>query len=143
MLKVTLIGNLGSDAEVKDVNNRKVIEFRVAHTDRVKNETVWVRCSLWRDAGKEGVANYLKKGTQVYVEGVPRVGAYISTQTNQPTGTLDVLVNNLELLGGRKDGEGAPNNGGGSSFGAGSAAPANSSYNSAASTTEPEDDLPF
>jgi len=150
MLKMTLIGNLGRDAEVKDVNNRKVIEFNVAHTDKGRNETTWVRCSLWRDAGKEGVAAYLKKGTQVYVEGLPRVNAYMSQQTNQPTGSLELLVNNLELLGSRRESEGAPAGGAptGSVQPQQAYAPpqaqgggfSNATYSA---PTTPEDDLPF
>jgi single-strand DNA-binding protein len=150
MLKMTLIGNLGRDAEVKDVNNRKVIEFSVAHTDKARNETTWVRCSLWRDAGKEGVANYLKKGTQVYVEGLPRVNAYISQQTSQPTGSLEMLVNNLELLGSRREGEGGP--GGGAPLGGGQPqqgyAPPQAQGGGFSGATysapaTPDDDLPF
>ena len=103
-----LIGRLGGDAEVRDVNSTKVISFNVAHTekymDRKTNQmtekTVWVRCSMWRDADKIKVADYLKKGTQVYVEGTPSSNAYMNKE-GQPAASLECRVNTLELLGGR------------------------------------------
>ena len=101
-----LIGRLGGDAEVRDVNSTKVISFNVAHTekymDRKTNQmtekTVWVRCSMWRDADKIKVADYLKKGTQVYVEGTPSSNAYLN-KAGEMNASLECRVNKIEILG--------------------------------------------
>lgn len=118
MLKLTAIGNLGRDAEVKDVAGRKVIEFSIAHSERYtdrsgqqQERTTWVRCSYWRDGDRVGVAEYLKKGKQVYVEGIPQVSSY-TTKEGQPGASLDLRVTSLELIGGRSEG-GAPAQSGG------------------------------
>ena len=73
--KVMLIGNLGRDAETRFTpSGASVTNFSIATTRRVKNgqtgewrdETDWHDIVLWRS---ENVAQYLTKGTQVYVEG--------------------------------------------------------------------------
>lgn len=113
MLKAILVGNLGRDAEVKQVGDSKVIEFSVAHNERKRDpntgdfvkETVWVRCSLWRREDQStNVANYLTKGTAVYVEGDLKTRAYTDREGNQRA-SIDVRVRNLELIGGSSQGE--------------------------------------
>ena len=66
MIKLQLIGNIGKDAIVNNVNGKNVINFNVAHTERFKDaqgnqkdKTVWVDCAYWTD--KTAVAPYLKK----------------------------------------------------------------------------------
>jgi single-strand DNA-binding protein len=105
MIKLTMIGHLGKDAEVRDVNGRKVIAFNVAHTEKYRDssgtqqeKTTWLRCSYWTD--NTNVAPYLKKGTHVYVEGTPSADAYMSSTQNQPMANLDLRVMKIELLGG-------------------------------------------
>jgi single-strand DNA-binding protein len=73
MLVLEIIGNLGSDAVIKDFNGQKFISFSVAHTESyvdkelVKHEkTTWVSCLKY---GESGVLPYLKKGTRVFVRG--------------------------------------------------------------------------
>ncbi|HUS87287.1 MAG TPA: single-stranded DNA-binding protein [Bacteroidales bacterium] len=74
--KVTLIGNLGKDPEVKDLDGgRKVAKFTVATTESYKNETgdkisetSWHNVIAWN--GLATIAEkYLKKGREVAVEG--------------------------------------------------------------------------
>lgn len=88
MLKTQVIGNLGKDAEVKQINdNWKVLTFSVAHTKKVKGQdtTVWVTVQQWyKQADNIGVLNYLKKGTQVWCEGEPKIESW----TNKNTGEL-------------------------------------------------------
>ncbi len=81
MIKLQVIGNLGKDAIVNNVNGKNVINFTVAHTERFKDaqgnqkdRTTWVDCAYWTD--RTAVAPYLKKGTQVFVEGQPDVRTY-------------------------------------------------------------------
>jgi Single-strand binding protein family len=56
MIKLQVIGNLGKDCIVKEVNGKNVINFSVAHTERYKDSqgnqkerTTWVECAYWTD----------------------------------------------------------------------------------------------
>ena len=104
-LKLEIIGNLGADATVKDVNNSKAISFSVAHSEKYKNnqgvdveKTTWVNCTIWKYSGQSiEIAKYLKKGTMVAVEGFPSVRGY-QNQQNQIAASLDCRVTDLRLL---------------------------------------------
>lgn len=103
MIKTQVIGHLGKDAVVNNVNGKTVINFSVAHTEKFKDangnqkeKTTWVDCSSWTE--KTAIAPYLKKGTQVFVEGTPESKAYL-TQDNKAGSTLTVRVSNIQLLG--------------------------------------------
>jgi single-strand DNA-binding protein len=117
MIKIQVIGNLGKDAITNSVNGRSVINFTVAHTERYKDasgiqkdKTIWVDCAYWTD--RTAVAPYLKKGTQVYVEGQPEVRSY-TTQDGRTGATLTCKVLSVQLLGGNKtDNNGGSYNGG-------------------------------
>lgn len=102
MIKLQIIGHLGKDATVNNVNGKNVINFSVAHSEKYNDaqgnkqeKTIWVDCSWWTD--KTAVAPYLKKGTQVYVEGQPEVRIY---QKNDGTNgaSLSVRVGQVKLL---------------------------------------------
>jgi single-strand DNA-binding protein len=108
MIKLQVIGNLGKDAVVNDVNGRKVINFSVAHTERYKDaqgaqkeRTVWVECAYWTD--RTAIAPYLKKGTQVYAEGQPDVRTY-TTQDGRQGASLSLRIANIQLLGSKSEG---------------------------------------
>ena len=100
------IGNLGGDAEVKDFQNgRSVINFSVAVTEKWKDAqgnqqeaTTWVRCALWRQTGKTGLAQYLKRGQTVCVEGKPSARAY--EQSGESKASLECQVTEVYLIGG-------------------------------------------
>ena len=102
MLKLQLIGNLGQDAVVNNVGGKNVINFSVAHTEKYKNsenvevsKTTWVSCAYWTE--KINLGNYLKKGTQVYLEGKPVAKTY-SNSANEVVPQLSVRVSSLQLL---------------------------------------------
>ena len=104
MIKLQIVGNLGKDCIVKEVNGRNVINFSVAHTERYKDSqgnqkdrTTWVECAYWTD--KTAVAQYLTKGKMVYAEGSPDADAYMN-KDNQAAATLRMRVQSLQLLGG-------------------------------------------
>lgn len=104
MVKIQLIGNLGKDAIVNNVNGKSVINFSVCHTEKYKDSqgeqrdrSLWVDCAYWTD--KTAVAPYLKKGTQVYVEGQPDVRTYITADGKQGV-SLTCRVGMIQLLGG-------------------------------------------
>lgn len=118
--KVILVGNLGRDAETKFTpSGTAVTRFSVATTrswkdqqsGEWKEETNWTNVTLWR---QEGVANYLTKGRQVYVEGRLQTRSYEDKDGKKVYAT-DVIADDVILLGGR--GEGAPGEGGGMSSG--------------------------
>jgi single-strand DNA-binding protein len=136
MIKLQVIGNLGKDAVLNNVNGKSVINFTVAHTERFKDaqgvqkdKTTWVDCAYWTD--RTGIAPYLKKGTSVYVEGTPDVRTY-TTADGRNGATLSLRTLNIQLLGGR------PNEGG-------SAQPDSSSSTTMVSSAPQDslDDLPF
>jgi single-strand DNA-binding protein len=111
MIKLQIIGNLGKDCIVKEVNGKSVINFSVAHTERFKDSqgnqkerTTWVECAYWTD--KTTVANYLVKGKMVYAEGAPEADAYTNKE-GQAAATLRMRVQSLQLLGGNGEGNGS------------------------------------
>lgn len=107
MLRIEAIGNIGKDATTNEVNGKNVINFSVAVTEKYKDQekTTWLDCALWRDS--TAVAQYLKKGTKVFIDGSPEIRSY--AKADGTTGTsFTVRVNNLELLGGGKAADEAP-----------------------------------
>jgi single-strand DNA-binding protein len=110
MIKLQVIGNLGKDALLNQVNGKNVINFTVAHTERFrdssgaqKEKTTWVECAYWTD--RTGVVPYLKKGSQVYVEGTPEIRMFTRADGTQGA-SLSLRVMNLQLVGGRTEGSG-------------------------------------
>jgi len=111
MIKLQAIGHLGKDATANQVTGQHVINFSVCHTEKfkgsdgeMKEKTIWVECSKW-SASEQKVAQYLKKGTLVYVEGTPEVKTF--AKNDGSTGhSLTLRVFDLQLLGGgKKEGE--------------------------------------
>ena len=143
MIKLQVIGNLGKDCITNTVNGKSVINFNVAHTEKFtsqgtqKDKTIWVECAYWTD--KTGIAPYLKKGTQVYVEGTPEVRTY--PKNDGTTGvSLTMRVVSVQLLGSRGDSGGSSESSYGSgSYGSSSAA----NVQAGSEISEPVDDLPF
>ena len=143
MIKLQIIGNLGADCIQKEVNGKTVINFNVAHSEKFKDaqgnpkeRTTWVECAYWTD--RTAIAPYLKKGQMVYAEGSPEADGYMN-KDNQASATLRMRVQNVQLLGGSK--EGAQN--GQNNQPAMSEAYSTNNSNRMAETSEPADDLPF
>lgn len=138
MIKLQIVGNLGKDCIVKEVNGKNVINFSVAHTERFKDSqgnqkerTTWVECAYWTD--KTAISQYLTRGKTVYAEGAPEADAYMN-KDNQAAATLRMRVQSIQLLGGAA-GVDAPRT---------SAAPAASAGSSSSVSESPvADDLPF
>jgi single-strand DNA-binding protein len=139
MIKLQVIGNLGRDCIVKEVNGKNVINFSVAHTEKYKDragaqheKTTWVECAYWTD--RTAIAPYLTKGTMLYVEGIPEADAWVNRENNA-VATLRLRVSTLQLLGKAPQ----ANSPGGNS----QAAPQNISGPAAPAASEAADDLPF
>ena len=158
MIKLQVIGNLGKDSLTNSVNGKSVINFNVAHTEKfkdsqgqVKEKTTWVECAYWTD--RTTVAQYLRRGTQVFVEGTPEVRHYTKNDGTQGA-SLSLRVSMVQLLGQKVDanGSGQPVSNGynnGSNINGGNynqPQPAQQpTYNPtpAVATADVEDDLPF
>ncbi len=143
MIKLQIVGHLGKDAIVKEVNGKNVINYSVAHSEKYKDaqgvqkeKTTWVECAYWSD--KTAVAPYLTKGTLVYSEGTPEVEAY-TNRDGQNSATLRMRVLNLQLLGSNKDASGS-NMGNVTNQGS---APAPVVKSPMGTSDAPDDDLPF
>jgi single-strand DNA-binding protein len=102
MLVVEIIGNLGSDAVIKDFNGQKYIAFNMAHSESYKDangnkveKTIWVSCLK---KGDSAVINYLKKGTKVFVRGEYNSKIYYLTNNAQPQIAHNCQVREVQLL---------------------------------------------
>ena len=118
--KVMLIGNVGRDPEVRylDGNNpnsgsTKVAQFTLATTERyrdrngeLRENTEWHNIVAWRNSA-DVAEKFIRKGTQVYIEGKLRTRSW-TDQTGNKRYTTEVTVDNLQLLGKRNDDQSAP-----------------------------------
>nr|NQU92062.1 single-stranded DNA-binding protein [Bacteroidota bacterium] len=104
---VHLIGNLGMDPEVKEVNNgSKMARFSLATSETYKNlvgekvtETQWHNLIIWGGLA-EVAEKYLKKGKQIAVEGKINNRIYDDKEGNRKYIT-EIVVNDLVMLGGK------------------------------------------
>ena len=103
MLKVEIIGNLGSDAEIKIFNEKKYVSFSVAHSEKrvdangiVNEKTTWLSVLKYGDG--KNILQYLKKGTKVFVRG----NLYAKLYNDQRGGvgvSLNVNADEIQLCG--------------------------------------------
>ena len=174
--KVLLIGNLGGDPEVRAITSGdKVANFNIATTERFtdrsgnqQEKTEWHRIVLWRKQA-EIAERYLRKGSQVYIEGKLQTRSW-DDQNGQKRYSTEVVADRFLMLGGRRDGGGGGggyqggnggggyqggnqgggnnygggNQGGGNNYGGGNQGGGNGGGQQADSMPSlPEDDLPF
>lgn len=113
--KVILIGNLGADPEVRYTQSgTAVANLRLATSERWKDRqsgelqerTEWHRVVLFGKLG-EIAGEYLKKGSQVYIEGRIQTRKW-QGQDGQDRYTTEIVANDMQMLGGRGEGGGAP-----------------------------------
>ena len=103
--KVILIGNVGMDPEVRALEGgAKVARLRIATTERIYNRqtqtatehTEWHTVTLWR--GLADVADrYVRKGSQVYIEGSLRTREWTDKDNNKRY-TTEIVANDMKLL---------------------------------------------
>jgi single-strand DNA-binding protein len=100
--KVTLIGFLGNDAEVRTNDNRSLTTLSLATKSSYKKDgkyiehTEWHRCVVFGKLGE--FATTLKKGAHVQVEGELRSRKYTSTKTNAEQTIWEIRVNSILKL---------------------------------------------
>ena len=149
--KVIIIGNLGADPETRAMpSGTTVANLRVAtseswrdkQTGEQQERTEWHRVALFGRLA-EVAAEYLRKGSKVYIEGSLRTRKWQDKQGNERYST-EIVGNDLQMLGGRSGaGAGAP--GSGASAAAPAAAPAfaEESAGGGSRSEEFDDDIPF
>ena len=103
MKKITIIGNITRDAEIRDFSNRKAINFTVAVNESYKDssgtkveKSSFFNCTLWRE--NTTIATYLKKGVKVYIEGDNFDSEYYQNKEGEIKSSIKITVNRLELL---------------------------------------------
>ena len=114
--KVTLVGNLGRDPEVRAMQNGdKIVQLSVATSDRWKDKnsgeqrerTEWHRVVIFNDALGRIAEQYLKKGSTVYLEGQLQTRKWTDQQSGQEKYTTEVVLQRyrgeLTLLGSRSE----------------------------------------
>lgn len=110
--KVILIGNLGADPEVKYLEGDKVVaKLRLATTESYKDrngnrvdQTEWHDLELW-DGQAKIAEQYLKKGSQLYVEGKIKTDTWQDEQ-GQNRYRTKIRVLSFTMLGGKPEGMG-------------------------------------
>lgn len=108
MIRISMIGNLAADAEVKNANGKQYLVFRLADTRKWKDaqgqqheETQWASCIM--NADSVNILPYLRKGTKVYIEGNPSIEIYSSPKLRAMTARYNINVQHVELCGGLSD----------------------------------------
>lgn len=106
--KVILLGNVGSDPEIRESNGGKFATFRLATTDKgytKRDGTQVPERTEWHNIVANSnivsvIENYVRKGTKLYIEGKLRTRKYTARDNTERTIT-EIYIDNLELLGGK------------------------------------------
>ena len=110
--KAMLIGNVGRDPEVRYLDgqsgNAKVATFTLATTERYRDRngetrenTEWHNIVAWRNTA-DVVERFVRKGTQLYIEGRIRTRSW-DDQTGNKRYTTEIIADTLQLLGKKSD----------------------------------------
>lgn len=112
--KVILLGNVGKDPEIRTTQGgMTVASFSLATAERAKDQTGnWTDKTEWHNLvafqrTAEIVRDYVKKGSQLYIEGKIQTRSWDDKESGQKKYRTEILVNDLQLLGGRGEGAGS------------------------------------
>jgi single-strand DNA-binding protein len=109
--KVILVGNLGNDPDVKATQGGTTIttisvatseQWKDKQTGQAQERTEWHRVKFFGRLA-EIAGDYLRKGSQVYIEGSLRTDKY-TDKNGIERYTTDIIANEMQMLGGRGDG---------------------------------------
>jgi single-strand DNA-binding protein len=161
--KVILVGNIGQDPEVRySQSGTAMTSISVATSESWKDKTSgeqqerteWHRVKFFGRLA-EIAGEYLKKGSQVYIEGKLRTEKYTDKAGIEKYST-DIIADEMQMLGGKPGASegggsrpmgGAPRSSGGSNYGGGNNTPRGGASNSMPPSRNddpfPEDDIPF
>src|SRR5210317_295238 len=118
--KVILVGNLGKDPEIKyTASGAAIANLTIATSDSWNDKqtgekvekTEWHRVVAFQRLA-EIMGEYLKKGSQVYIEGKLQTRKW-QDQNGQDRYTTEIVANDMQMLGSRGDAGGAQQGGGG------------------------------
>lgn len=116
--KVIILGRLGDDPEVRKLNNGgQVVNLSVAtseswkdrNTGEKREKTEWHRVVIWNENIGNIAADYLRKGSEVYLEGKLETRKWQDQSGNDKYATEIILQGfdcRLQLIGGRSNGGG-------------------------------------
>ena len=117
--KVTLLGNVGKDPEIRSTpGGTMVASVALATSDRQKDaQGNWQDHTEWHNLKAfnrtaEIVEKYVKKGSKLYIEGKITTNSWEDKETKQKRYRTEILVNELVLLSGREEGSGGASAGG-------------------------------
>lgn len=98
MLKIEVIGNIGNDAEVKNINGNECVAFNVASSEKRNGTdyTTWVSVLMNGNGGN--LTQYLKKGAKVFVRGNLSVKQY-QDNTGQWRIGINLSASEVQLCG--------------------------------------------
>ncbi len=107
--KVMLIGNVGKDPEIRHLENDSMVaSFPLATSERFKDkngdwqdQTEWHNIVCWKTLA-ERVEKYVKKGSQLFVEGKIRTNSWVD-QAGQKRYSIEILADNIQMLGKRTE----------------------------------------
>lgn len=150
--KVTLIGNLGADPEVRYTSGGSAVanvrlataeSWRDKESGEQQERTEWHRVVFFSRLA-EIVGEYLKKGSQVYIEGRLQTRKWQDRDGNDRYST-EIVANEMQMLGGRAGGGGnfEPSGGGAKSAPSGGAEEPAPPASQAPPMDEFDDDIPF
>jgi single-strand DNA-binding protein len=147
--KVIIVGNLGQDPETRYMpSGAAVTNFTVAtneswkdkQTGEQKDRTEWHRVAMFNRLA-EIAAEYLRKGSQVYIEGKLRTRKW-QGQDGQDRYTTEIIADEMQMLGGR-GGAGGGSFGGGGQQGGGQQGGGGSAPPQPGPVDDFDDDIPF
>jgi single-strand DNA-binding protein len=148
--KVIIVGNLGGDPETRYMPSGSAVtnltvatneSWKDKATGEQKDRTEWHKVAMFNRLA-EIAAEYLRKGSQVYIEGKLRTRKW-QDKSGQDRWTTEIIADEMQMLGGR-------GGAGGGGAGGGSSAPTSSSQGSGPPSAPPQagpddfdDDIPF
>ena len=107
--KVILLGNVGKDPEIRSTQGgMQVAKFTLATTEGVKDQSgKWNDKTEWHSLVAFGrtaeiIRDYVKKGSQIYVEGKLSTSSWDDKESGQKKYRTEIVVNELTLLGGAR-----------------------------------------
>ncbi len=115
---VNLVGRVGSDPDVRYFESGSVkcrLTLAVDRASRNKDEPDWFNLEIWGKTA-EVAANYVRKGTQIAVQGSLKIDSWSDRQSGAQRTSPVVVVRDLRLLGSKRDNTDPGGGGGGGGY---------------------------
>ena len=148
--KVIIVGNVGGDPETRYMPSGSAVtnltvatneSWKDKQTGEQKERTEWHRVAMFNRLA-EIAAEYLRKGSQVYIEGKLRTRKW-QDKNGQDRYTTEIIADEMQMLGGRGGGGGGGNFGGGASSGGQGGGQGGGSAPPQPGPDDFDDDIPF